>query len=44
MQAAEQLDTFAGGLEKKEPKYTFLDPVTTPKPPLKDEMNDDLPI
>jgi hypothetical protein len=44
MQAAEQLDTFAGGSEKKEPKYTFLDPVTTPKPPLKDEMNDDLPI
>jgi hypothetical protein len=46
MTAAEQLDTFAGNTdsEKKEPKYTILDPVTPPKPPLKDEMNDELPI
>jgi hypothetical protein len=46
MTAAEQLDTFAGTSngEKKEPKYTFLDLPTTPKPSLKDEMNDDLPI
>ena len=45
MTAGEKLDAFAGtNGEKKEPKYTFLDPPTTPKPPLKDEMNDELPI
>jgi hypothetical protein len=46
MTAAEQLDTFAGNAdgEKKERRYDLLEMPAKPKPPLKDEMNDDLPI